>query len=65
MREYTIRRKQRPGEDCQTMTIIDNSTGDERAEYRLTPGAELAEVAAMRRTINKHLRQPGATMGNY
>lgn len=47
-----------------SMVIIDHADGRERAEYLLTPGRERAEVAAMRRTIEKHLNS-GGTLGNY
>lgn len=59
MKQYRIRRQ---GE---TMVIIDRESGDVRAEYRLTPGCERREVAAMRRSIDRHLSTPNATLGNY
>lgn len=63
MREYSIRKSQLNGENYATM-IITNSNGEHIAEYRLTPGCERSEIAAMRRAINKHLMD-GGTMGNY
>lgn len=47
-----------------SMTIINNATGDVRAEYLLTPGSERKEIAAMRRAIDKHLAN-GGTLDNY
>ena len=58
MRDYSIRL------NGDRMTILD-ADGSIRAQYRLTPGSERAEIAAMRRAIDRHLRRPGATMGNY
>ena len=65
MKEYTIKRQRRMGEGYESMVIRNRETGDEIAEYRLTPGCERAEIAAMRRTIDRHLANPGATLGNY
>lgn len=59
MRDYTIKTV-----GC-NMVIIDRTSGNEVAKYRLTPGCERAEIAAMRRELNKHLDNPGATLGNY
>ena len=47
------------------MTIRNRETGEEIAEYRLTEGRERAEIAAMRRAIDRHMSAPGATLGNY
>jgi hypothetical protein len=35
------------------------------ASYALTPGREDTEIRAWRRELDKHLAQPGATLGNY
>ena len=68
MNEYTIRRisgrQDKMYQTYQTMVIIDRGTGNTR-EYRLTPGFERAEIASMRRALNRHLDKPGATLGNY
>ena len=50
--------------DSDTMTISRRDTGEHIAEYRLTIGAERAEIARMRRTIDEHLSN-GGTLGNY
>ena len=47
-----------------TMTISNRETGEHIAEYRLTPGYERTEIAAMRRAIDRHLGN-GGTLGNY
>ena len=65
MKDYIIKRRQRKNETYQTMTIINRDTGETRAEYRLTLGAELAEIQSMRRALDRHLANPGATLGNY
>lgn len=62
-REYSIRRVRR--DDYESMVIVDRRDDSERAEYRLTPGCERAEIAAMRRALDRHLWTPGATLGNY
>jgi len=64
MKTYRIKRQDK-GEGYETMIISDRETGDKIAEYRLTPGCERAEIAAMRRAIDRHLDGPGATLGNY
>jgi len=46
------------------MLIIDRETGNLLAEYPLTPGRELAEIASWHRTIDSHLAT-GGTLGNY
>jgi hypothetical protein len=56
MNEYTIKRA--------GATMVISKSGERIAEYRLTPGAERREIAAMRRSINKHLAE-GGTLGNY
>ena len=61
---YTIRRQVKPGETYETMCIRNRETGLDIAEYRLTPGSERAEIAAMRRTIDRHMAN-GGTLGNY
>ena len=47
------------------MIIYNRATGDELAEYSLTPGCEQAEIRATRRAIDKHLDGPNATLDNY
>jgi hypothetical protein len=63
MKTYII--KQCIVQDDPTMLIIDRETRSEIAEYRLTVGQERREIAAMRRTIDRHLSKPGGTLGNY
>ena len=48
-----------------TMIISNRKTGEDMAEYRLTRGCEQAEIAAMRRVIDRHLAEPNSTLGNY
>jgi len=64
MRAYTIKRATRQGEDYETMTIRNRDTGDEVAEYRLTPGCEGAEITSLRRAIDRHIDNGGG-LGNY
>ena len=59
MKSYKIKQT-----DADTMTISRRDTGERIAEYRLAIGAERAEIARMRRTINEHLSS-GGTLGNY
>ena len=47
-----------------TMTICDNDTDVERAEYRLTPCLELEEMQDMARAIDAHIDH-GGTMANF
>jgi hypothetical protein len=63
MKPYRIEIQRRNG--YATMIIRNRETGADVAEYRVEPGRERAEVAAMRRTLARHLNKPGATMGNY
>jgi len=65
MKEYTIKRQHRVGEGYESMIIRNRETGEDIAEYRLTAGSERAEIAAMRRAIDRHLREHNATLGNY
>jgi hypothetical protein len=65
MKEYTIKRQSKAGDGYESMVIRNRETGADVAEYRVEPGRERAEVAAMRRTLARHLNKPGATMGNY
>ena len=65
MREYTISLQTNEAERYSSMVIKNRATGEEVAEYRLTPGLEYREIASMRRTIDRHLRHPGATLDNY
>jgi hypothetical protein len=59
MKDYTIK------QTADTMIIIDRETGQEQAEYQLTAGRERAEIAQMRRALDRHLSLPGSTLGNY
>jgi hypothetical protein len=65
MKEYRIKMQMKKGEDYATMIISHRNTGDHIAEYRLTSGQERKEMAQMRRSIDRHLSKPGATLGNY
>ena len=64
MKEYMIKRL-KSGDGYETMVIRNRDRGEDIAEYRLTPGCERSEIAAMRRVIDRHLGQPNATLGNY
>ena len=66
MKEFTIKKVKREGEDYETMVIfaLDRTTAHELAEYRLTTGKEKAEIARMRRSINRHLEE-GGELRNY
>ena len=59
MKDYKIKHA---GE---TMVIWDRETNESIAEYRLTTGREVQEMAQMRRAIDKHLAKPGNGLGNY
>ena len=59
MKAYKITRR------GNAMVISERETGDVIAEYRLTPGCEAAEIAAMRRSIDRHLDTANGTLGNY
>jgi hypothetical protein len=63
MNEYTIKRRTHEG--YESMVIAPRDAPEATAEYRLTPGRERAEIAALRRELDRHLAQPGATLGNY
>lgn len=63
-KEYTIKRHRHP-QGYEVMTITPRDDPDAAAEYRLTPGRERAQMAAMRRELDKHLAAPGGTLGNY
>ena len=66
MKPYRIKRQHNPGERYYTLIISNRETGEQIAEYRLTPGRGQAEIAAMRRTIDRHLAGGwGATLGNF
>ena len=64
MSEYTIKRCRHP-QGYQSMVIIPRDAPEAVAEYRLTPGRERAQMAAMRRELNKHLARPSGTLSNY
>lgn len=61
---YKIKKAKRENEDYCTMIIIDRSTCEKVAEYRLTAGHEAAEIASMRRAIDRHIENGGG-LGNY
>ena len=63
MKPYRIEIQRRNG--YATMIIRNRETGAAVAEYRVEIGRERAEVATTRRTIDRHLANPGATLGNY
>ena len=65
MKAYTIKRQSKAGEGYESMVIRNRETGEDIAEYRLTPGCERSEIVSMRRAIDRHLDQPNATIGNY
>ena len=64
MSEYTIKRRRHP-QGYQTMVITPLDAPEAAVAYRLTPGREQEEMAAMRRELDKHLASPGGTLGNY
>ncbi len=64
MNEYTIKRRRHP-QGYESMVIIPHDAPEAVAEYRLTPGRERAQMAAMRRELDKHLAKPCGTLGNY
>ncbi len=51
MKPYRIEIQRRMGDGYATMIIRNRETGADVAEYRVEPGRERAEVAAMRRTL--------------
>jgi len=63
MKAYTIKREQNIGAGHRAI-ISNRATGEKIAEYGLTPGVELAEIAGLRRAIDRHLAS-GGTLGNY
>jgi hypothetical protein len=65
MKAYLIRQQSNDGQGCKSMIIRNRGTGEDIAEYRLTQGKERSEMDAMRDSIDQHLDQPGATLGNY
>ena len=63
MSEYKINlRHHAQGYD--SMVITPRDTPEATAEYRLAPGRERQQMAAMRRELDKHLAA-GGTLGNY
>ena len=64
MKAYKIK-KQKYDAHSYMQVIIDRETGEELAVYRLTPGCERAEITGMRRTLDRHLAQPGQCLNNY
>ena len=65
MKPYRIEIQRRMGDGYATMIIRNRETGAAVAEYRVEIGRERTEIAATRRTIDRHLANPGATLGNY
>jgi len=65
MKQYSIRKEHRAGEEYATMIVRDNEDGRDIAEYRLVSGCEKPMKDAMRRALDRHLAQPNATLGNY
>ena len=63
MNEYTIKRRTH-AQGYESMVIMPRDAPEAAAEYRLTPGRERAQMAAMRRELDKHLAN-GGTLGNY
>ena len=63
MKEYQIRLAKRPEEPFSSM-IIKERSGERLAEYRLTPGHELADIRQMRRQIDRHVAEGGG-LGDY
>ena len=67
MRAYSIKwikaRRLTGGGD--SAKVIDRATGKRLAEVTLTPGRERSEIAAMRRTIDRHIATADGTLGNY
>ena len=60
MKEYRIKRERNKG----SMIISNRETGKTVSESMLTPGRETAEIAAMRRSLDRNLSTPGATLDN-
>ena len=58
---YTITRRRHP-QGYDSMVI---NTPEAVAEYRLTPGREQAQIAAMRQVLDEHLARPGGTLGDW
>lgn len=63
MNEYKIKRRRHP-QGYEVMIITPRDNPDATVEYRLTPGGERQQIAAMRRELDKHLAA-GGTLGNY
>ena len=63
MSEYTIKRRTN-AQGYESMVIMPRDAPDAAAEYRLSAGRERAQMAAMRRELDKHLAG-GGTLGNY
>ena len=64
MSEYTIKRRTH-AQGYDIMIITPRDAPEAAVEYRLTPGQERQQMAAMRRELDKHLARPGGTLGNY
>ena len=62
--EYTITRRRHP-QGYESMVITLRDAPEDVAEYRLTPGREQAQMAAMRRELDMQLAAPGGTLGDY
>jgi hypothetical protein len=63
MSEYTIKRRTH-AQGYQIMIITPRDNPEAVVEYRLTPGKERQQIAAMRRELDEHLAA-GGTPGNY
>jgi len=64
MKEYKIK-KTVYDKQHYSMIIIERETGEQLAEYRLTPGKERSEIAQMRRSIDTHSAKTGSQLSNY
>jgi len=64
MNEYTIEWRTH-AQGYQIMVITPRNHPIVEVAYRLTPGQEQAQMAAMRRELDKHLAAPGGTLSNY
>ena len=64
MKPYRLRCHRRADEPYETLRVLDEND-QVLAEYRLTRGKELSEIAAMAKALDQHLAEPGATRANY
>ncbi len=61
---YTVTRRRHP-HGHEVMVITPRDTPEAAAEYRLTPGREQQQLAAMRRLLDEHMMSPGGTLGDW